>query len=59
MGITQLPRYTNPYSPLYVTGRNDKPQVSFCLQVLQNIELYLEEEERRMIKQDQECKYLC
>ena len=42
---------------MYVTGRSDKLQVSFCLQVLQNIELYLEEEERRMIKQDQECKY--
>ena len=42
---------------LYVTGCNDKLKVSFYLQVLNNIELYLQEEERRMIKQDQECKY--
>ena len=40
-----------------MTGCNDELHVSFYLQVLQNIELYLEEEERRMIKQDQECKY--
>lgn len=29
----------------------------YVSQVLSNIEQYLQEEERRMIKQDQECKY--
>jgi hypothetical protein len=54
--ITYLQGTSNPSFSLYVTGCNDKLQVSFYLQVLNNIELYLQEEERRMIKQDQECK---
>lgn len=41
---------------LYLIDCSDIIEV-FYLQVLNNIELYLQEEERRMIKQDQECKY--
>jgi cohesin loading factor subunit SCC2 len=37
---------------------DDSVQVPMRTQVLNNIEIYLQEEERRMIKQDQECKFI-
>jgi cohesin loading factor subunit SCC2 len=40
---------------MFLTDENAK--VPMRTQVLNNIEIYLQEEELRMIKQDQECKF--